>query len=64
MFGRGKLEATQIYTQVSIRKLKELHEATHPDRFEREEAEALEMPAEADDAEQRNSSLGGFFDSC
>ena len=28
--GHAKLETTQIYTQVSIRKLKEVHDATHP----------------------------------
>lgn len=30
MLGHARLEATQIYTQVSIRKLKEIHTATHP----------------------------------
>jgi integrase/recombinase XerD len=30
MLGHAKLETTQIYTQVSIRKLKEIHAATHP----------------------------------
>ena len=30
MLGHAKLDTTQIYTQVSIRKLKEVHEATHP----------------------------------
>jgi integrase/recombinase XerD len=30
MLGHAKLETTQIYTQVSIRKLKEIHDATHP----------------------------------
>jgi integrase/recombinase XerD len=30
MLGHAKLETTQIYTQVSIRKLKEIHSATHP----------------------------------
>ncbi|MCI0547645.1 MAG: hypothetical protein L0027_10220, partial [Candidatus Rokubacteria bacterium] len=29
MLGHVKLETTQIYTQVSIRKLKEIHTATH-----------------------------------
>jgi len=35
MLGHVKLETTQIYTQVSIRKLKEIHEATHPAKNER-----------------------------
>ena len=30
MLGHAKLDTTQIYTQVSIRKLKEVHDATHP----------------------------------
>ena len=30
ILGHVKLETTQIYTQVSIRKLKQVHEATHP----------------------------------
>jgi integrase/recombinase XerD len=30
MLGHAKLETTQIYTQVSIRKLQEIHRATHP----------------------------------
>jgi integrase/recombinase XerD len=38
MLGHAKLETTQIYTQVSIRKLKEIHEATHPAKDERSEA--------------------------
>lgn len=29
MLGHAKLETTQIYTQVSINKLKEIHNATH-----------------------------------
>ena len=35
MLGHVKLETTQIYTQVSIRKLKEIHSATHPAKLER-----------------------------
>jgi integrase/recombinase XerD len=30
MLGDAKLETTQIYTRVSIRRLKEVHTATHP----------------------------------
>jgi integrase/recombinase XerD len=36
MLGHVKLETTQIYTQVSIRKLKEIHTACHPARMERQ----------------------------
>jgi len=32
MLGHASLETTQIYTQVSIRKLKDIHTATHPGR--------------------------------
>ena len=39
MLGHAKLETTQIYTQVSIRKLKEIHEATHPAKDKRSEPE-------------------------
>jgi integrase/recombinase XerD len=32
MLGHASLSTTQIYTQVSIRKLKDIHTATHPGR--------------------------------
>ena len=35
ILGHVKLETTQIYTQVSIRKLKEVHDATHPAKLRR-----------------------------
>ncbi len=35
ILGHVKLDTTEIYTQVSIRKLKEVHDATHPARLER-----------------------------
>jgi integrase/recombinase XerD len=35
MLGHTSLESTQVDTRVSIRKLKEIHEATHPARAER-----------------------------
>ena len=34
MLGHAKLETTQIYTQVSIRKLKQIHTLTHPAKLE------------------------------
>jgi integrase/recombinase XerD len=37
MLGHSELSTTQIYTQVSIGKLKEIHAATHPARLERRE---------------------------
>ncbi len=36
MLGHASISTTQIYTQVSIRKLKEIHEATHPAKDQRE----------------------------
>ena len=51
MLGHAELSTTQIYTQVSIRKLKEIHTATHPGkvrtaRLAASATEAVERPAE------------------
>jgi len=35
LLGHAELSTTQIYTQVSIQKLKQVHAATHPARLER-----------------------------
>jgi integrase/recombinase XerD len=35
MLGHSRLDTTQIYAQVSVRKLKEIHTATHPARLTR-----------------------------
>lgn len=52
MLGHVKLETTQIYTQVSIRQLKEIHTATHPSaKLEARRARATAQ--EARDAEGR-----------
>ena len=40
MLGHAKLDTTQIYTQVSIRKLKEIHDSTHPAGSRRKRSEA------------------------
>ncbi len=42
MLGHSELETTQIYTQVTIDKLKKIHDATHP-------AAKLKPIAQADD---------------
>ncbi len=39
MLGHANLNTTQIYTQVSIQKLKQIHAATHPARLERAEGD-------------------------
>jgi integrase/recombinase XerD len=39
MLGHANISTTQIYTQVSIRQLKQIHEATHPAKAAREERE-------------------------
>ncbi len=49
MLGHVKLDTTQIYTQVSIRKLKEIHTATHPARSKRTERASATEPPEADE---------------
>jgi integrase/recombinase XerD len=36
ILGHAKLETTQVYTRVSIEKLKEIHTATHPARLKRD----------------------------
>jgi integrase/recombinase XerD len=54
MLGHAELSTTQIYTQVSIRKLKEIHTATHPSsRLERR----VPVPSDDDDAEPNVSEL-------
>jgi integrase/recombinase XerD len=47
MLGHAKLTTTEIYTQVSILKLKEIHSATHPARLTRARGDA----GDANDAE-------------
>ncbi|MDR3413003.1 MAG: tyrosine-type recombinase/integrase [Formivibrio sp.] len=43
MLGHAQLTSTQIYTQVAIRVLKDIHTATHPARLEHgEEVEQIE----------------------
>jgi integrase/recombinase XerD len=53
MLGHAKLTTTEIYTQVSILKLKEIHTATHPARLGRSSSAApVEIPADAQAALQ------------
>jgi integrase/recombinase XerD len=51
MLGHANLETTQIYTHVSMTKLKEIHSATHPARLERLKGVDKAQPqGEANDA--------------
>jgi integrase/recombinase XerD len=45
MLGHSMLSTTEIYTQVSIRKLKEIHTATHPAKWERTARRGVETEA-------------------
>ena len=53
MLGHAELSTTQIYTQVSIRRLKQIHTATHPGKPRSVRAiasDAAEEPSEASSA--------------
>ena len=49
MLGHADLRTTHIYTQVSIRQLKEIHAATHPAKLARDKRELGEKLAAEDD---------------
>ncbi|MEJ2420033.1 MAG: site-specific tyrosine recombinase XerC [Exilibacterium sp.] len=49
MLGHSDLSTTQIYTQVSIEKLREIHTATHPAKVEEREALLAVLSAEDED---------------
>lgn len=46
ILGHASLETTQIYTQVSIQKLKEIHEATHPAKNKGGKSDADDSPSD------------------
>ena len=56
MLGHANLQTTQIYTRVSIAKLKEVHTATHPAQLghERSWANADDTVAESAEHEQHD----------
>jgi integrase/recombinase XerD len=45
--GHARLDTTQIYTQVSIRKLKEIHTATHPAKLRGKKPESSDGEPES-----------------
>ena len=51
MLGHSELSTTQIYTQVSIGKLKEIHAATHPARLHKANTGSADTAVAADTAE-------------
>jgi integrase/recombinase XerD len=48
MLGHSSLSTTEIYTQVSIRKLKEIHTATHPAKLARTKTAETDTLPDAD----------------
>jgi len=50
-WGHANLKTTQIYTQVAIRQLQEIHRATHPAKLEREKQELHETLEAEEDSE-------------
>lgn len=53
MLGHSTLSTTEIYTHLSIKKLKEIHTATHPARLERQ----ARTPDEVDERVERDALL-------
>ena len=49
ILGHSDLSTTQVYTQVNIKKLKEIHSATHPAKLERQQTSA-QCDTETEDA--------------
>lgn len=60
LLGHAKLDTTQIYTQVSLAKLKEVHNATHPARLHRPTA-ANTAPSRADRASADTEGAATFL---
>jgi len=49
MLGHAKLDTTELYTQVSIRKLKEVFDKTHPGAHLKRQRKEEELPEEEPD---------------
>jgi integrase/recombinase XerD len=57
MLGHVKIDTTQIYTQVSIRKLKQIHTATHPARPQRTARRAADEDDECERDDEASALL-------
>ena len=57
MLGHADVSTTQIYTQVSIRQLKEIHTATHPARLEKQQENQPTDDAEQGENEEQAAEL-------
>ncbi len=57
MLGHADVSTTQIYTQVSIRQLKEIHTATHPARLEKQKEDQPTDDAEQGENEEQADEL-------
>jgi integrase/recombinase XerD len=53
MLGHAELSTTQIYTQVSIRKLKEIHSQTHPAKLDKPATPPADAGTPANDIQQQ-----------
>lgn len=60
MLGHANLTTTQIYTHVSIEKLKEIHAATHPAKLTRTKSEDVDPTRAADTPNQRDAILNAL----
>ncbi len=60
MLGHADVSTTQIYTQVSIRQLKEIHTATHPARLEKQKDKETDEAERAESEEQADKLLSAL----
>lgn len=57
MLGHARLDTTEIYTHVSIEKLKQIHDATHPAKLARREHQGSDVSPDAGTPNQRDALL-------